>query len=98
MKKIIGDFQIVESRYETIGISEAMLAPILSEIVESNPLDSIYLKTHPLGYTSDSNNKKPQMRVQIVSKGKDKAEVQSRFNNISRMLLEEISRLNGKII
>ena len=98
MKKIIGDFHIVESRYETIGVSEAMLAPILSEIVESNPPDSIYLKTHPLGYTSDSNNKKPQMRVQIVSKGKDKAEVQSRFNKISRMLLEEISRLNGKIV
>jgi len=98
MKKIIGDFHIVESRYETIGVSEATLAPILSEIVESNPPDSIYLKTHPLGYTSDSNNKKPQMRVQIVSKGKDKAEVQSRFNNISRMLLEEISRLNGNIV
>jgi hypothetical protein len=37
------------------------------------------------------------MRVQIVSKGKDKAEVQRRLNNISSMLLEEISRLNGKI-
>jgi molybdopterin-biosynthesis enzyme MoeA-like protein len=98
MKKIIGDFHTVESRYETIGVSEAMLAPTLSEIVESNPPDSIYLKTHPLGYTSDSNNKKPQMRVQIVSKGKDKAEVQSRFNNVSRMLLEEISRLNGKVV
>jgi hypothetical protein len=38
------------------------------------------------------------MRVQIVSKGKDKAEVQNRFNNISRRLLAEISRLNGKIV
>jgi hypothetical protein len=38
------------------------------------------------------------MRVQIVSKGKDKAEVRSRFNNVSRMLLEEISRLNGKVV
>jgi hypothetical protein len=38
------------------------------------------------------------MRVQIVSKGNDKAEVQRRFNKISNMLLEEISRLNGKIV
>jgi nicotinamide-nucleotide amidase len=98
MKKIIGDFHIVESRYETIGVSEAMLAPTLLEIVESNPPGSIYLKTHPLGYTSDSNNQKPQMSVQMVSKGKDKSEVQIRFNNISRMLLEEISRLNGKMV
>jgi nicotinamide-nucleotide amidase len=97
MKKIIGDFHIVESSYETIGVSEAMLAPTLSEIVESNPPDSIYLKTHPQGYTSNSNSN-PQMRVQIVSKGKDKAEVQRRFNNISSILFEEISRLNGKIV
>lgn len=96
MKKVIGDFHIVESNYETIGLSEAMLAPTLLEIVESNPQDSIYVKTHPQGYTNNSNNK-PQMRVQIVSKGKNKAEVHRRLNNISNMLLEEISRLNGKI-
>lgn len=98
MKKIIGDFHIVESNYVTVGVSEAMLAPTISEIVESNPPDSIYLKTHPLGYSSNNNNNKPQMRVQLVSKGNDKAEVQRRFNNISNMLLEEISRLKGKIV
>jgi nicotinamide-nucleotide amidase len=105
MKKIAGDFHIVESSYETIGVSEAMLAPTLSEIVDSNPQDSIYLKTHPLGvawitkhiYASDSNYA-PRMRVQIISKGKDKAEVQRRFDNISKVLLEEISRLKGKIV
>lgn len=105
MKKIVGDFHIVESSYETIGVSEAMLAPTLSEIVDSNPQGSIYLKTHPLGvawitkhiYASDSNYA-PRMRVQIISKGKDKAEVQRRFNNISKILLEEISRLKGKIV
>jgi nicotinamide-nucleotide amidase len=105
MKKNVGDFHIVESSYETIGVSEAMLAPALSEIVESNPYDSIYLKTHPLGYAwitkhiyaSDSNYA-PRMRVQIISKGNDKAEVQRRFDNISKILLEEISRLKGKIV
>jgi nicotinamide-nucleotide amidase len=96
MKKI-GDFYIVESSYETIGVSEAMLAPTLSEIVESNPHDSIYLKTHPLGYSSDGNNS-PQTRVQIISKGNDKAEVHRRFSNISKILFEEISRLKGKIV
>jgi nicotinamide-nucleotide amidase len=98
MKKIIGDFHIVESDYDVTGVSEAMLVPAISKIVESNPPDSIYLKTHPLGYSSNINKNNPQMRVQIVSKGNDKAEVQRRFNNISNMLLEEISMLNGKIV
>jgi molybdenum cofactor synthesis domain-containing protein len=112
MKKIVGDFHIVESSYETIGISEAMLAPTLSEIVDSNPQDSIYLKTHPLGTASisglifnserqnDSNFVKyvPQMRIQLISKGNDKAEVQRRFSKISKILFEEISRLKGKIV
>jgi nicotinamide-nucleotide amidase len=49
MKKIVGDFHIVQSNYETIGLSEAMLAPTLLEIVESNSPDSIYVKTHPKG-------------------------------------------------
>jgi hypothetical protein len=72
-----------------------MLAPTLSEIVESNPHDSIYLKTHPLGFTRITNhihdsdsNYAPQMRVQIISKGDDKAEVQRRFDNISKILVE----------
>ncbi|HET7149643.1 MAG TPA: molybdopterin-binding protein [Candidatus Nitrosopolaris sp.] len=98
MKRISGDFHIVESGYETIGVSEAMLAPTLAKIVESNPPSSIYLKTHPQGYANDNGNIKPQLRVQIISKGKDKAEVQCRFNNISKVILEEIARLSGKIV
>jgi len=112
MKKNVGDFHFVESSYETIGVSEAMLAPTLSEIVESNPHDSIYLKTHPLGYSRPvkhildseghsgdySANNTPQMRIQLISKGSDKAEVQRRFDNISKILFEEISRLKGEIV
>jgi nicotinamide-nucleotide amidase len=105
MKKIVGDFHIVESSYETIGVSEAMLAPTLSVIVESNPNDSIYLKTHPLGTALISSRipdseqyAVPKTRIQLISKGNDKAEVQRRFDNISKILLEEISRLKGKII
>jgi nicotinamide-nucleotide amidase len=98
MKKIVGEFHVVESNYDITGTSEAMFASTISEIVESNPPDSIYLKTHPLGYSSNINNNKSQMRLQLVSKGNDKAEVQQRFNNISNILHKEISRLNGKIV
>jgi len=100
MKEIVGDFHIVESSYETIGVSEAMLAPTLSEIVESNPHDSIYLKTHPLVVRIEGHihSSAPRMRIQLISKGNDKAEVQRRFDNISKILFEEISRLKGKII
>jgi molybdenum cofactor synthesis domain-containing protein len=95
IKKIIGDFHTAESNYEIIGITEAMLAPTLSKIVESNPPDLIYLKTHPQGYTS---NNTPRLRLQILSKGKDKSEVERRYNTISNMLVEEIHRLGGKIL
>jgi hypothetical protein len=108
MKKNVGDFHLVESSYETIGVSEAMLAPTLSEIVESNPHDSIYLKTHPLGYSrpvkhildSEPNftENAPRIRVQLISKGHNKVEVERRFNNISKILSEEISRLKGEIV
>jgi hypothetical protein len=83
IKKIIGDFHITESSHEVIGVTEGMLGPILNKIVESNLPDSIYLKTHPRGHTSDN---KPMLRVQIVSRGKDKSEVEVRYNNISRMM------------
>ena len=95
IKKIIGDFHITESSHEVIGVTEGMLGPILNKIVESNLPDSIYLKTHPRGHTSDN---RPMLRVQIVSRGKDKSEVEVRYNNISRMMFEEIRRLGGKIL
>ena len=95
IKKNIGEFHIAQSIYEIIGVSEAMLAPTLSKIVESNPPDLIYLKTHPQGYTS---NNIPRLRLQVLSKGKDKSEVERRYANISSMLVEEIHRLDGKIL
>jgi nicotinamide-nucleotide amidase len=95
IKKIIGNFHTSESSYEIIGVSEAMLAPTLSKIVETNPPDLIYLKTHPQGYTSDNI---PRLRVQTLSKGKDKSEVEKRYKTISNMLVEEIHRLGGEIL
>jgi nicotinamide-nucleotide amidase len=94
IKKSISDFYIVRSYCETIGISEAMLAPTLSSIVEMYPSDSIYVKTHPQGYTSDN---KPRLRIQIISKGKDKSKVRIRYSNILNTLIEKIELLGGKI-
>jgi nicotinamide-nucleotide amidase len=94
IKKTAGDFYITESIHEIIGVGEAMLAPILSNVVESYPQDLIYLKTHPQGYTKDNE---PRMNLQIVSKGKDKSEVEIRYDTISSKLFEEIKRLGGKI-
>lgn len=95
IKEIIGDFNIFEGNYEVIGASEAELATVLSQIVDAHPRDSIYLKTHPRGYTNDN---KPKLRMQIVSKGKDKSKVQLRYNNISNKLIEEIKKLNGTVL
>ena len=94
IKKSISDFYIVRSFCETIGISEAMLAPTLSSIVDMYSSDSVYVKTHPQGYTSDN---KPRLRIQIVSKGKDKSKVQIRYSNILNTLIENIELLGGKI-
>lgn len=95
MKLILGDFHIIETNHEIAGVSEAMLAPILLRIVQSFSDDSIYLKTHPRGFTKDS---KPKIRIQIVSKGKDRSIVQSTYNYIYDTLIAEISRLNGEIL
>lgn len=95
MKKMIGDFHFIETTHEITGVSEAMLAPTISMIVQSNPADLVYLKTHPLTFANDSN--KPKLRIQIVSKGRDRHEVQSRYNNIFNTIIDEIHRLNGKV-
>ncbi|MFZ0329535.1 MAG: molybdopterin-binding protein [Nitrososphaeraceae archaeon] len=95
MKLILGDFHIIETNHEIASVSEAMLAPILLRIVQSFSDDSIYLKTHPRGFTKDN---KPKIRIQIVSKGKDRSIVQSTYNYIYDTLIAEISRLNGEIL
>jgi nicotinamide-nucleotide amidase len=93
IKNTVGDFYLREGSFEVIGISEAMLAPMLTQIVESYPTDYSYIKTHPQEYSRDN---KPRLRIQIVAKGKDKNEVEIRYNNISKMLVGEIGRLGGE--
>jgi molybdenum cofactor synthesis domain-containing protein len=103
IKRSIGKYYFVESMFETIGVSESMLAPTLSGLVDSYPNNDIYLKTHPKGYKMKvpRNRKirsKPKLNIQIVSKGRDRAKVQERYQAILDVLKEEIFRLGGKII
>ncbi|HEY7571877.1 MAG TPA: molybdopterin-binding protein [Nitrososphaeraceae archaeon] len=95
MKMMIGAFHIIETNHVIIGISEAMIAPTLIRIVRSFSDDSIYLKTHPRGFTKDS---KPMLRIQIVAKGKDKSTVQSTYRYIYDTLIEEVGRLGGETL
>ncbi len=95
IKKMIGDFHFIETTHEISDVSEAMLASTVSRIVQSNPADLVYLKTHPLAFTPNTN--KPKIRIQIVSKGRDRHEVQSRYDNIFNAIVDEVHRLNGKI-
>jgi nicotinamide-nucleotide amidase len=105
-KETVGRYYFMESIFETVGVREAMLAPILSRLVNSHHADGIYLKTHPKGYTygnrmnlsSSSRPKpKPKLHIQIASKGKDKLQVEARYNTILEALKEEIRKLGGKI-
>jgi nicotinamide-nucleotide amidase len=103
IKKSIGKYYFVESIFETIGVSESMLTPTLSGLVDSYPTNDIYLKTHPKGYKMKvpRNRKirsKPKLKIQIVSKGRDRAKVQERYQAILDVLKGEIFRLGGKII
>lgn len=87
-------FHVIETTHEIIGVGESMLTPILSRIISSNPLSSIYVKTHPRGYTVDN---KPRIEIQIVSKGEDKDKVQMKYRDIFNTLMKEISRLKNNV-
>jgi nicotinamide-nucleotide amidase len=94
-KQISTKFHIIETTHEVIGVGESFLAPILFKIKNSNPPQSIYVKTHPKGYTLDH---KPKLQIQIVSKGQDRKKVQSTYKETFSFLMDEIDRLNGKVV
>ena len=94
-KQIRTGFHMIETTHEVIGVGESYLAPILIKIRNSNLLQSIYVKTHPKGYTSDH---KPILQIQIVSKGKDRKKVHSSYKETFNLIMDEIERLDGKIV
>lgn len=95
IKDSVGAFVSKEANYMVSGVSEAMIAPALKNIVGSNPTHAIYLKTHPQGYFKKMT---PRIRVQIVSKGNDIKDVEKRLARISRQLLGQIRKLGGKLL
>jgi nicotinamide-nucleotide amidase len=102
IKESVGKYYFIESMFETSGVSESMLAPTLSRLVDSYATNDIYLKTHPRGYEMKvSRNRKirskPKLNIQIVSKGKDKLRVEARYDTIVDTLKVEIHRLGGKM-
>jgi nicotinamide-nucleotide amidase len=93
IKKQVGKFVAEELNYNTRGITEAMIAPVLKEIVKSHP-KNIYLKTHPRGYY---RKKTPQIKIQMISRGDDEKEVKERLAAISKVIEKEIVKLGGTI-
>jgi nicotinamide-nucleotide amidase len=94
-KQINSRFHVIETTHEVIGVGESLIAPILFKIKDSNLPQSMYVKTHPRGYTSDH---KPKLRIQIVSKGKDRKKVLSSYKETFSLLMNEIERLDGKVV
>lgn len=94
IKEGVGAFVAKEINYNVRGVTEAMIAPALLEIVGSHPKDSIYLKTHPRGYY---RKKIPQIRIQLISRGSDRKEVKKRLDAIAKVIEKEIEALGGRI-
>jgi molybdenum cofactor synthesis domain-containing protein len=95
IKKMVGHFFSKEVNYMVRGVTESMIAPALSRIVDSNPKEALYLKTHPQGY-GESNT--PQIRAQVITRGSNEDEVAKRLDVIIATLEQEISKLGGKIV
>jgi molybdopterin-biosynthesis enzyme MoeA-like protein len=94
IKKSIGKFVAEELNYNTRGLTEAMIAPVLIEIVKSHPKNMIYLKTHPRGYY---RKKTPQIKIQLISRGDNEKEVKNRLAAISKVIEKEVVKRGGII-
>jgi nicotinamide-nucleotide amidase len=94
IKKSIGKFVAEELNYNTRGLTEAMIAPVLIEIVKSHPKNMIYLKTHPRGYY---RKKTPQIKIQLISRGDNEKEVKNRLAVISKVIEKEVVKRGGII-
>ena len=94
IKKSIGKFVAEELNYNTRGLTEAMIAPVLIEIVKSHPKNMIYLKTHPRGYY---RKKTPQIKIQMISRGDNEKEVKNRLDAISKVIEKEVVKRGGII-
>ncbi|HEV8387212.1 MAG TPA: molybdopterin-binding protein [Nitrososphaera sp.] len=95
IKKKVGRFFSKEVNCMVRGVTESMIAPALLRIIDSNPGEALYLKTHPQGY---GENNVPQIRAQVVTRGTDEDDVAKRLDAVVATLQQEISKLGGKIV
>jgi molybdopterin-biosynthesis enzyme MoeA-like protein len=89
----VGAFVSRQANYMVAGVSEAMIAPALIRIVNGNPPEKMYLKTHPQGYRKTT----PRIRVQLVCKGADRKEVEKRLSKVSGQILRAVEKLGGRV-
>jgi nicotinamide-nucleotide amidase len=94
IKNSVGKFVAEELNYNARGLTEAMIAPVLIEIVKSHPKNMIYLKTHPRGYY---RKKTPQIKIQLISRGDNEKEVKNRLATISKVIEKEVVKRGGII-
>ncbi|HJU33766.1 MAG TPA: molybdopterin-binding protein [Nitrososphaera sp.] len=94
IKKSVGKFVAEEISYNTRGLTEAMIAPVLIKIVKAHPKNGIYLKTHPRGYY---RKKTPQIKIQMISRGDNEKEVKNRLMTISKIIKREVVKRGGII-
>jgi molybdenum cofactor synthesis domain-containing protein len=94
IKQEVGEFTLEERLYRVEGVSEAMLSGALTKLVKTTPRESLYLKTHPQGYT---NKNIPIMNIQVVSRGRKKDAVRLVLDRISNEIISEVIKHKGKI-
>lgn len=93
VREKVGAFVSRQVNYMVAGVSEAMIAPALVKIVNGNPPEAMYLKTHPQGYKKTT----PRIRVQLVCKGADKKDVEKRLKKVSKQILQAVEKLGGRL-
>ena len=91
IRKIVGRFILLEASFDISGVTEATLAPSLSEIVASTKKEFVYIKTHPRGY----HGKVARIRVHIISRGSPAPLVRKRLEDTSSAISRVVETLGG---
>ncbi|HEX9318949.1 MAG TPA: molybdopterin-binding protein [Nitrososphaeraceae archaeon] len=94
IKKEVGKFEAQQRYYYVEGVGEATLARTLTKLVNRFPPELLYLKTHPQGHLHESV---PLMKIQIISKGKRKSDVEEVLKKVSKDIIAEVKKHGGKI-
>lgn len=94
IKTEVGKFIARQNYYYVEGVGEATLARTLSKVVKKFPPEVLYLKTHPQGHIRKNI---PVMRIQIISKGNRRADVEKVLEKVSKDLILQVKEKGGII-